>query len=129
MPVRSGKYRRGEAQSKSREHVSDSDGALSVQRATDQLATRVMGWRTAPDRFIKSNRSWIPRWRFQPFAELADAFQILDRAARHYTLSYDGRTFTADVQTDTGRGVCSGEHKPKAITLALARALGLEVDG
>ena len=104
------------------------DGELNDQRATDQLARQVMGWRAAPDRFVKPNRGWIPKWRFQPFTELADAFLVLDQAARQYTLRYDGRTFTAEVRTDTGGGIASGEQKPRTITLAIALALGLEVD-
>jgi hypothetical protein len=104
------------------------DGEPNDQRATDQLARQVMGWRTAPDRFIKPNRGWIPRWRFQPFTELADAFLLLDQAAHQYILRCDGRTFTAEVRTATGRGVASGEHKPRTITLAIAQALGPEVD-
>lgn len=104
------------------------DGELNDQRATDQLARQIMGWRTAPNRFVKPNRGWIPRWRFQPFTELADAFLVLDQAAHQYTLRYDGRTFTAEVRTDTGQGIASGEQKPRTITLAIAHALGLEVD-
>ena len=104
------------------------DGEPNDQLATDQLARRVMGWRTAPDRFIKPNRGWIPRWRFQPFTELSDAFLLLDQGAHQYTLKYDGSRFSAEVRTDTGRGVASGEHKPRTITLAIAQALGLEVD-
>jgi hypothetical protein len=104
------------------------DGELNDERATDQLARQIMGWRTAPDRFIKPNRGWIPRWRFQPFTELADAFLLLDQAEHRYILRYDGRTFTAEVRTETGRGIASGEQKPRTITLAIARALGLEVE-
>lgn len=104
------------------------DGELNDQRVIDQLARQVMGWKVAPDRFVKSNRGWIPRWRFRPLTELADAFLLLDQAAHQYTLRHDGRTFTAEVRTDTSRGIASGEQKPRTITLAVARALGLEVD-
>jgi hypothetical protein len=94
---------------------------------TNELAARIMGWKPAPDRFVKSGRSWIPKWRFRPLAELADAFQLLDRAAHHYTLSMDGGTFTAEIRVGSGRGTASGELKARTITLAVARALGLEV--
>jgi hypothetical protein len=30
------------------------------------LAERVMRWGVGPDRFLLSNRCWLPRWRFQP---------------------------------------------------------------
>jgi hypothetical protein len=95
---------------------------------TDALACRVMGWKAAPDRFIKSGRSWIPRWRFQPLVELADAFRLLDRVAHQYCLSSDGRrTFRVEVHVGTRRGKAFGKHKARAITFAVARALGLEV--
>ena len=130
MQVWSGENRQIEAQGKRQKGIVrplPDDGLLNLQKTTDELARLVMGWRTAPDRFIKSGRSWIPRWRFQPFTELADAFQLLDQAASQYTLSYDGRTFTADVLTATGRGIASGEQKPKTISIAVVRSLRLEV--
>lgn len=101
---------------------------MNDDRLTDQLALRVMGWKAAPDRFVKSGRSWIPRWRFRPFEELADAFQLLDRAADKYTLQRDGRTFTAEIRCGAGLATASGELKARTITLAVARALGLEAD-
>src|SRR5690242_18854729 len=101
---------------------------MNDDRLTEKLAAQVLGWKAVPGRFIKSGRSWIPRWRFQPLAELADAFQLLDRAAHHYTLTRDGRTFTAEIRAGSGRGIASGELKARTITLAVARALGLEVD-
>jgi hypothetical protein len=102
--------------------------AMTEQALTGILAERVMGWKVAPDRFIKSGRSWIPRWRFRPFADLADAFQLLDRAAAHYTLTCDCSTFAAEVQIESCRGKAVGEHKARTITVAVARALRLEVD-
>jgi hypothetical protein len=101
---------------------------VNDDRLTDQLALRVMGWKVAPDRFVNSGRSWIPRWRFRPLEELADAFQLLDCAADHYVLKRDGRSFTAEIRTGSRRGTASGELKARTITLAVARALGLEAD-
>ena len=101
---------------------------MTNERLTDELALRVMGWKPAPDRFIKSGRSWIPRWRFRPFAELADAFRLLDHAADHYTLTRNGSTFAAEVQIGSCRGKAVGEQKARTITVAVARALRLEVD-
>ncbi|MBZ5581437.1 MAG: hypothetical protein LAQ30_04385 [Acidobacteriia bacterium] len=101
---------------------------MNDERLTDELATRVMGWKSGPDRFVKSGRSWIPKWRFSPLAELADAFQLLDRAADQYTLKQDGRAFTAEIRAGSGVGAASGEHKARTITLAVARALRLEVE-
>jgi|ERR1035437_1338654 hypothetical protein len=101
---------------------------MTEEALTAALAERVMGWKAAPDRFIKSGRSWIPRWRFRPLAELADAFRLLDHAAAHYTLIANGSTFTAKVEIESCRGTAVGEHKARTITLAVARALRLEVD-
>jgi len=47
---------------------------------TARLAERVMGWSVAPDRYLIGNRSWIPRWRFQPLERLEDAFRLLEKA-------------------------------------------------
>jgi hypothetical protein len=98
---------------------------MSDAKVTDELAAHVMGWKPGPDRFTKSGRNWIPRWRFQPLTDLPDAFQVLDRAADHYTLTRDGRTFTAEVRSGSGRGTASGELLAKTIALAVARAIGL----
>jgi hypothetical protein len=101
---------------------------MSDQKLTDELARRVMGWKAAPDRFMKPGRGWIPRWRFQPLVDLADAFRLLDQVAHRYCLTSDGRrTFSVEVQVGTRRGKASGKHKARIITLAVARALGLEV--
>jgi hypothetical protein len=129
--ARSGKNTRAAAPNEKHKHVVRSlqvDDAPNDQRATDQLARQVMGWRAAPDRFVKSNRGWIPKWRFQPFSELADAFQLLDNAARAYTLTSDGRIFTAEVEIGDRRGKASGKSKARTVSLAVARALGIEVD-
>jgi len=101
---------------------------MTEEALTAALAERVMGWKVAPDRFIKSGRSWIPRWRFRPLAEIADAFRLLDHAAAHYTLTRDCSAFAAEVQIGSCRGKAVGEHKARTITLAVARALRLEVD-
>ncbi len=101
---------------------------MSDEMLTGELASRVMGWKPSADRFLKSGRGWIPRWRFRPLEELPDALRLLDAAAQRYTLSSDGRIFTADVEVNSRRGKASGAHKARTITAAVARALGLEVD-
>ncbi len=101
---------------------------MTDERLTDELALRVMGWKPAPDRFVKSGRSWIPRWRFRPLTELSHAFRLLDQAADHYTLTRNNSTFAAEVQIQSCRGKAVGEHKARTITVAVARALRLEVD-
>lgn len=90
---------------------------------TDWLAVNVMGWRPQRDRFITGARNWTPRWRFTPLARLDDALALLDRAAATYRLSNDG-VFTAEVHVGANVGKRTDPDKPRAITLALAAALG-----
>jgi len=100
---------------------------VNEDELTALLAERVMGWKAAPDRFMKPGRSWMPRWRFQPFEELEDAFQLLDRAAESFRLTSDNhRGFTAEVHIRGRHGMASGVCKARMITTAIARALGLE---
>ena len=98
---------------------------------TALLARTVMGWKAAPDRFVKSGRSWIPRWRFSPFTRLQDAFLLLDRNVGTYKLERlaDGK-FAAEVQHSGGVGRAKDRHLARAITYAVARSRDLEgVDG
>lgn len=100
--------------------------AMTEDRLTDELVRRVMGWRVAPDRFIKSGRKWMPRWRFAPLTSLEHAFDLVDRAASTYTISRNKvGTFEADVRVGRRIGKASGNPKARTITIALARALGL----
>lgn len=101
---------------------------MNDELLTDKLAAQVLGWKATPDRFIKSGRSWIPRWRFRPLKVLGDAFLLLDHAAAHYTLTGTRTNFAAEVQIESHRGEAVGEHKARTITVAVARALRLEVD-
>jgi hypothetical protein len=95
---------------------------------TAELAELVLGWRAAPGRFIKSGRSWIPRWRFRPFHELADAFQLLERVADCFSLTGTTKKgFIAEVQVADRRGKASGKQIARTVTTAVARALGLRV--
>jgi hypothetical protein len=99
---------------------------MSNDQLTAVLAERVLGWRAAPDRFIKQGRSWTPRSRFKPLARLEDAFLLLDRAGGTYVLSVGSdRFFSAEVRVGERIGRASGEPKARAITVAIARALGL----
>jgi hypothetical protein len=101
---------------------------VTGEQLTAMLAKRVMAWQVHPDRFIKSGRSWIPRWRFKPLTRLDDAFQLLDHAGGTWVLSVglDG-VFTAEVKIGGRIGRASGEPKARTITLALCQALGIGV--
>ena len=100
---------------------------MTDEQLTNELAIRVMGWKLGPDRFIKSGRIWIPRWRFRPLAELSDAFQLLDKSANQYTLTRNQSSFFAEVEIDSCRSKAVGEHLARTITVAVARGLQLEV--
>src|SRR5689334_8613821 len=102
---------------------------MTEETLTTTLAEQVMGWKAAPGRFIKSGRSWITRWHFQPLVEIKDAFQLLDQAASQYSLECDQKgTFTASVLIHSRRGKATGQMKARVISLAVAVALGLEVN-
>jgi hypothetical protein len=94
----------------------------------DRLAQRILHWNVTPDRFLIGNRSWIPKWKFNPLERLDDAFRLLDEAApSRYAISLIDGQFRVEVELNSAVGVASEEPKPRAITLAVARGLGLEV--
>jgi hypothetical protein len=99
---------------------------MSDDRLNEELARQVLGWKVAPNRFIKSGRSWIPKWRFNPLERLEDAFHLLDLVASGYRLEVcEGGMFTAEVRVGSRTGKTSGELKARTITLAVAEAFGL----
>jgi len=102
---------------------------VTGERLTDFLAERVMGWTVGPDRFLMGNRGWMPRWRFQPTEKLADALRLLEVAApEEYSLRGDSEgNIQVHVRIGDAMGeACSGS-KPRAITWAIARAVGIHV--
>ena len=102
---------------------------MTDERLTNELATRGMGWRATPDRYLKSGRSWIPRWRFQPLVVLADALVLLDHLAEKYSLSgVQHGPFTAQVQIRSRTGKASGSCKARTIAFAVAQALGIDAE-
>ena len=103
---------------------------MTAENVTALLAERVMGWSVAPDRYLVGNRSWIPRWRFQPLERLEDAFRLLEKAKpEHYSMGAgaDG-AFSVQVRIRGCGGEARHESKPRAITLAIARAVIEEVN-
>jgi hypothetical protein len=101
---------------------------MTADHLTVVLAEQVMGWGVAPDRFLVGHRSWIPRWRFQPWERLEDAFCLLEKAQPEQYRMGAGRDglFSAQVQIQGRVGEARDGSKARAITLAIARALGLE---
>ena len=104
---------------------------MTNERLTAILAERVMRWSVGPDRLMTGNRSWISRWRFQPTVKLADALHLLEVAApEEYTVCVGttmaiARSMFGLVALRARRAVRS---KPCAITWAIARAVGIEVE-
>lgn len=102
---------------------------MTTDQFTAILAERVMGWQLAPQRFLMGDRRWQPRWRFQPTERLEDAFSLLEKAApNEYSMGDDGTGFRVRVRIGKAIGEARDMSKPLAITLAVARALGLEVN-
>jgi len=93
----------------------------------DEFARLVLGWRSAPDRYVKPQRGWIPRSKFHPLTDVRDAFRILDHLTDDYSLaSVPGRGFTIEVRSKGRIGRASGESAARAIMLALAQLFGLD---
>jgi hypothetical protein len=95
------------------------------------LAERVMGWRVGPERFMMGGRRWLPRWRFQPATRLEDAFRLLERAApQEYAMgAAENGGFWARVRIAGTTGEARESSQAQAMTLAIARAVGLNVGG
>lgn len=102
---------------------------MSEEQLTAILAQRVMCWRVGPDRFLLGQRRWMPRWRFQPTTRLEDAFRLLEQVApQEYSMGeIEGGGFWVKVRVGDAIGEASESSKPRALTFAIARAVGLEV--
>ena len=89
-----------------------------------------MGWRVGPDRFLLSGRQWKPRWYFQPIERTVDALSLLNatKAERYNISGSDGSGFAVEVRINGVTGCSSSSSQARSITLAIARALGIEVE-
>lgn len=98
---------------------------------TRELARRVLGWKTAPNRYIASDRRWLPKWRFQPTKKISDAFQLLQAGdAVDYVLRADRNgLFSAKIRTHVGSAEASASSLPLAICLAMAGIHGVGLEG
>ena len=103
---------------------------MSTEQLTVILAQRVMGWRVGPDRFLMDKRQWLPRWRFQPLDRLQDAMRLLEVAApKQCMITADGDGLVSVRVHIAGKtGESRERSKPRAIVLAVARALQIDVD-
>jgi len=101
---------------------------VTDQGLTDELARRVMRWKPGRDRFIKSDRQWVLRWRFQPLTSVENAFELLNTTAASLVLTTARHgSFTAQVKLGQRSGRASAPSVATSITVAIARALGLDV--
>jgi hypothetical protein len=103
---------------------------MTNEQLAATLALRVMGWKVAPDRFLTGNRGWMPRWRFQPATRLEDAYRLLESATpQDYTMgAADEGGFWAKIRIGGTTGEACESTQARAITLALVRALKIEMD-
>ncbi len=94
------------------------------------LAELVMGWDAAPDRFLMGNRRWMPRWRFQPIERLPDAIRLLEAAAaQRFEFCTNGNGLVSvRVEIRGVTGEAQDRSKSRAITLAIAKALQINMD-
>ena len=102
----------------------------NTEQLTVLLAQTVMGWTVAPGRFLAADRRWTPQWRFQPERNLTDAHRLLDEAKpdRYAMGSESAGEFWARVEIATVVGEAREKSKPRALTFAIARALGINVE-
>ena len=100
---------------------------MTNELLTAALAEKVMHWGVSPDRFLLGGRRWLPRWRFQPTENLEGGFMLLVTAAtQEYGMGKDDKSFWARVRIGKSVGEARHESKARAITFAVARAIGLE---
>ena len=100
---------------------------MTGDQLTDALAVRVMEWRLAPGRYLKSGRQWAPCWHFQPLYRLEHALQLLEKAADTYSLKRNAEgIFEARVSVGGCAGNALGTSPATAITVAIARAVGID---
>jgi hypothetical protein len=102
---------------------------MTNDRLTAILAERVMGWRVTGDRFLMGNRRWAPRWRFQPASKIADAIQLLQKAApEEFAVKAEASgAYHARTRIGGRTGMATDKSQARAITYAVARALGINL--
>ena len=103
---------------------------MTSQALTKLVAGRVMNWTAAPNRFMLGHRKWTPTWRFQPCEIFEHAVQLLDAARpTTYSLGADQTgCFWARVEIGGVVGEARDRSRPRAVTIAVARAVGIDVD-
>jgi hypothetical protein len=109
----------------------DKPPIMTNEHLSALLAERVLGWRAGPNRYIMADRQWLKRERFQPTKRIDAAFRLLI-AIRPFDYKLEGSgsdVCWARVRTPGGSGEAKNPSMPLAICLAIARALGIDVEG
>lgn len=102
---------------------------MSDERLTSELAVLAMHWRLAPGRYLKPDRGWTSRSSFRPLIDVNDAFRVLDAVTDDYSiLGTPGGRFAVCVRAAGRTGQVVGECKARTICLAIAQALGIDVE-
>ena len=103
---------------------------MTNDQLTAILATRAMGWRVSPTRFLMGEGGWKPRWKFQPMKRLADAVRLLEAAdPEEYAIqAVRGRTCVVRLIINGKNGQARDDSSARAITNAVAQALGVTSD-
>jgi hypothetical protein len=103
---------------------------MSDEHLTGRLARQVMDWKVGPDRFVMDGRRWLPRWRFKPLERLADAIRLLEHAApQEYAMgASENGGFWARIRIAGVTGEARESSQARALTLAIARAIGIDVE-
>jgi hypothetical protein len=101
---------------------------MQAEKLITILAERVMGWRVAPDRFLMSDRRWLPRWRFLPTEKIEHALWVLEKVKpQKYSIEGDALgNIRVKVQIADKSGEARATSMPLAICQAIAKAIGVE---
>ena len=102
---------------------------MTNNQITEVLAERILGWRSAPGRFLTGGRRWIPNWRFQPLKRLDDALRLLEALnPDKYTIqALHGRGYFVQVVLDGKAAEHQDPFLPRSISLCVAAAVGIEI--
>ena len=97
---------------------------------TQELARLVMGWRPAPGRYLKPSGGWVASSRFKPLSNLNDAFRLVEEAKATLALSLSAKGLCS-VEVTVARmvGRATDVSVAAAITVAISRAMGLDLSG
>jgi len=105
---------------------------MTSELLTALLVERAFGWRVCRDRFMTGgDREWLKRAAFQPTRSLDAAYRLLN-AVKPIDYQFGGSASGlcwARVKLRGASGEASYSSLPMAICLAIAQALGIDVEG